>query len=236
MVSVLSFLESKVITKWLQREWLRAKIATKWRQGCQASVFSQFVGPGKESVLFSKCNLSAAYNYIIRTPQLEGEKHLWRVSSGQQQWSRLALPSRTSQARIAEPSLCTLPGSFRACAPGDRKYHLSLPLGRVLALWVPPLSKEGFDPSLWFTQLGLVLSSPLWKYRAKVKSHFLITALLMLEGQFGDLLRKLLFLEDHTKFFHLLGEPAWGEAVSGPLTSVNFSTEMETQSPMTNKS
>jgi hypothetical protein len=32
----LSFLESKVITKWLQREWLRAKTDTKWMQAFQA--------------------------------------------------------------------------------------------------------------------------------------------------------------------------------------------------------
>jgi hypothetical protein len=39
MLSLLSFLESKVIAKWLQREWLRAKSDTKWKQGCQASSF-----------------------------------------------------------------------------------------------------------------------------------------------------------------------------------------------------
>jgi hypothetical protein len=33
--SVLALLESKVITKRLYREWLRAKADTKWRQGCQ---------------------------------------------------------------------------------------------------------------------------------------------------------------------------------------------------------
>jgi hypothetical protein len=52
-ITSFAFLESKVIVK----------SDTKWRQRCQAfPVFSWFVGSSKESVLFSKSNLSSSYN------------------------------------------------------------------------------------------------------------------------------------------------------------------------------
>jgi hypothetical protein len=71
MLSILSFLEYKVIAKRLQNEWLRAKTNIKWRQGCQTSlVFSYFVGPNKESVLFSKSSFSTSY---IRYYKLSGD-------------------------------------------------------------------------------------------------------------------------------------------------------------------
>jgi hypothetical protein len=57
MLSVLSFLESKVITKGLQREWLRANTFCKWRQECQASY--------KELRLFSKSSSSTSYKHRV---------------------------------------------------------------------------------------------------------------------------------------------------------------------------
>jgi hypothetical protein len=42
----------------------RAKTDTKLRQRCQAfPVFSEFMDSSKESVLFSKSNMSASYKY-----------------------------------------------------------------------------------------------------------------------------------------------------------------------------
>jgi hypothetical protein len=60
IVKTLSLLESEVIAKWLQRECLKAKTDSKWRQECQG--FPVFhLGPSKESVLFSKSSLGAPY-------------------------------------------------------------------------------------------------------------------------------------------------------------------------------